>query len=447
MKKKILFIFLFLFLIVVAFIHSFYLTNLYSYDEIWNYGFAKNILDGLVPYKDFNMVVSPLFSYVTSIILWLFGEKLMVYHIFIAVLVVGITYLAFRKIGWHSLLIYVALLIYATNGYNVFSLLLLFVLFSILDKKLKYRDLIVPFLISLMILSKQTLVVLILPSLIYSTNRKKTLMVYLTCFLAFLVYLLIHNNFIQFVDYCLLGMFEFGEKNALSVPIYFILEILICFWLIYQLVRSKFQRQDIFYCLMFQVIALPITDISHFVLTFSSLIYVFFRDNNWGKFFKNSVFIVVLTILLSVLFLHDYNTTVSQKIYLGYSSSDTFLKGKLIPNVTESYIQDMDKMIHTFPDYKLYVLGNYSYVIKLALDIPINKYDLINHGNMGYHGSERYIQEIDEDCQEQRCLFIVHDDELRSKAYNQTSMQILEYVTKNYYKIYATSIFGVYITQ
>ena len=97
MKKKN--IFIFLFLIGVAFIHSFYLTNLYSYDEIWNYGFAKNILDGLVPYKDFNMVVPPLFSYITSIVLWLFGERLLVYHIFIAVLVVAITYLAFQKIG------------------------------------------------------------------------------------------------------------------------------------------------------------------------------------------------------------------------------------------------------------------------------------------------------------------------------------------------------------
>ena len=147
------------------------------------------------------------------------------------------------------------------------------------------------------------------------------------------------------------------------------------------------------------------------------------------------------------MFLHDYNTTISQRIYLGHSSNDTFLKGRLIPNVTDNYIQDMNKIIHTYPGYKLYILGNYSYVIKLALDIPINKYDLINHGNMGYRGSERYIQEIDEDCQEQQCLFIVHDDELRSKAYNQTSMQILEYVTNNYYKIYATSIFGVYITQ
>ena len=36
------------------------LCNGMERDEIWNYGFSYNIATGLIPYKDFNMVITPL---------------------------------------------------------------------------------------------------------------------------------------------------------------------------------------------------------------------------------------------------------------------------------------------------------------------------------------------------------------------------------------------------
>ena len=53
-------------------------------DELFNYGFAYNILNGLVPYRDFNMIIPPLFNYLLAGILKLFGTKLIVYHFVIA---------------------------------------------------------------------------------------------------------------------------------------------------------------------------------------------------------------------------------------------------------------------------------------------------------------------------------------------------------------------------
>ena len=64
------------------------------------------------------MVVAPLFSYLLSVVLIIFGKKLIVYHILIAVMVVIITYLASKKIKFYAILIYVAMLIYSANGYN-----------------------------------------------------------------------------------------------------------------------------------------------------------------------------------------------------------------------------------------------------------------------------------------------------------------------------------------
>ena len=122
MKKKLIKIFSLILLTIVAVLYSFYFTNLYSYDEVWNYGFAKNILDGLVPYRDFNMIVPPLFPYLLAVLLAIFSEKLIVYHIFMAIITVIITFVASKKIGLYAILIYLNMLIYYANGYNVMTL-------------------------------------------------------------------------------------------------------------------------------------------------------------------------------------------------------------------------------------------------------------------------------------------------------------------------------------
>ena len=50
-------------------------------DEIWNYGFAHNIYNGLIPYKDFNMVLTPLFPFLMALPFYIFGSSMLVFHI------------------------------------------------------------------------------------------------------------------------------------------------------------------------------------------------------------------------------------------------------------------------------------------------------------------------------------------------------------------------------
>lgn len=38
--------------------------NLSNLDEIWNFNFARNIANGLLPYNDFNMLQTPLLSFI-----------------------------------------------------------------------------------------------------------------------------------------------------------------------------------------------------------------------------------------------------------------------------------------------------------------------------------------------------------------------------------------------
>ena len=68
MKKRIHNLLLFI-LIFISILSTIILNPLNDLDEIWNYNFARNIANGLVPYKDFNIVVTPLLSIICGIIL------------------------------------------------------------------------------------------------------------------------------------------------------------------------------------------------------------------------------------------------------------------------------------------------------------------------------------------------------------------------------------------
>lgn len=65
MKKKsaicIIFYLVFLF---VLFLSVLLPRNLNNLDEIWNFNFARNIANGLIPYNDFNMLQTPLLSFI-----------------------------------------------------------------------------------------------------------------------------------------------------------------------------------------------------------------------------------------------------------------------------------------------------------------------------------------------------------------------------------------------
>ena len=128
-KHDKIFRYLFLFLVIAFF--SFCYTCFFLYvtgDEMWNYGFAYNILNGLIPYRDFNMIVTPLYSFLGSGMIWLFGEYLYSFHILDAILV-GVTMLMlFRMIGFRSFLVYPFILIWEIPSYNFLCLFWLFVI-------------------------------------------------------------------------------------------------------------------------------------------------------------------------------------------------------------------------------------------------------------------------------------------------------------------------------
>ena len=50
-------------------------------DLIWNYGFSYNIASGLTMYKDFNMVITPLYPALCGLFMRLFGNNFISFNI------------------------------------------------------------------------------------------------------------------------------------------------------------------------------------------------------------------------------------------------------------------------------------------------------------------------------------------------------------------------------
>ena len=198
----ILFIFIFLLYSILIF------PNNYG-DPMNNYGFSMAITKGILPYRDFNTISTPLYSFVMSIGLFLWNN----YSMFLleqALLVTVMFYLLNKIYGKKS---YILLLITCLLGcfginatYNFFAFFFLIILLF-LEEKYKDKDYLIGVVIALAILSKHTVgVLLVIPSLIYYFKDKKKLLKRFIGVLIpgviFIIYLLITNSFMKFIDLC-----------------------------------------------------------------------------------------------------------------------------------------------------------------------------------------------------------------------------------------------------
>lgn len=65
-------------------------------DELWNFTFGNNMAKGLVPYRDFNLLQTPLFAMLHGVFLAVFGRELLVTRLLGAFLFSGICLILYR---------------------------------------------------------------------------------------------------------------------------------------------------------------------------------------------------------------------------------------------------------------------------------------------------------------------------------------------------------------
>ena len=91
-KYKTLIIFTLLF--IFTFFVNFYAVS--NNDLIWNYGFCYNVATGLKMYKDFNMVITPLFPTIFGLLMKLFGNNTIIFFLFNTLVPLTIYYRVYK---------------------------------------------------------------------------------------------------------------------------------------------------------------------------------------------------------------------------------------------------------------------------------------------------------------------------------------------------------------
>lgn len=435
-RKNVRFVYLFILVFFLTFCYSMFFTETIS-DEIWSYGFSFNFFSGLIPYKDFNMILTPLFSVIGGLFIKLFGDYLFSVHIFGALYISIIMLFLFKILGKKSFICYVFLLIYFYPTYNTFSWLFIFSILYLVYFN-KDDDISLGLLISFCFLTKQTIgIALFIPYIFNAKNKKVAISIFLVPIVCFIMYLIYHGAFYDFIDQCFLGMFTFGEKN--SVYTFLILELLIIFYLLKKLLDSKFRDKACFYILMFQVLSFPICDAPHFFYAFVPVMYFLLREygNSPSKKIQHNllyisafgIFFLLFSLNLEFFIVKDKNNF----MYLRNANLDIM--------ELESQFSIIDEYVEKF-DNQFYILDT-AYFFKLSRGDKINKFDLLNNGNMGYNGEQRYINEIDSICSNNSCVFFVAhwyydgiEGQLSEKIFNHVINNYQLYAEEKYFHVY-----------
>lgn len=418
--------------IAIELLCIFILTLLYNLicnpvilDEIWNYGFTYNIANGLIPYKDFNMVITPFYPFLGALFLIIFGKSLLVYHIFNALICTGIFYFMKITLNKSYYIVYSILLLVSLPNYSLFSILLLYIILYLEDNK--KNDFLIGIFIGLTFLTKQNIgIMFVLPSILTKKFKqiKNRTIGFIIPNIIFFLYLIITDSLLSFIDYAFLGLSSFAENNILF-SMWGTLTIIAIIYLIYQYMITKDIK--VLYLLFFQIIAYPIFDTYHVLIPFIPVLGYFLSKLNLVVKVTQVAFII----FIGIVFAYNINNILNGNNR--FPNDTNVCKMRILDDNTISNIKEVSNYLKENKD--VYIINDKAYVYKLESDIPINKFDLLNDGNLGKDGDIRLIKEIEYKCREKVCTFLMREDEIYDDTLTQTNRKIINYINDNYKKV------------
>ena len=417
--KNIIFnILLFFLIFIVALVFSHMFIPIVC-DRIWSYGFSYNISKGLIIYKDFNVVQMPLYFMVASLFIKIFGNYMIAANIFDSILIAIISFIIIKRIGWKGIFPCLSLLVFVPSQYNILCLLFLFLIINLLSKE-KYNNYIIALLVGLAFITKQNIgVYLFIPMFFYSKHKIKDTIIFILPFLLLCLYFLFNNALFEFIDYTILGLFEFsGNKD---IDIMFLICIFLCIgYLIYNLLKSNFKDKECFYILIFQLVVYPLCDLGHFFLAFIPFLYYFLK--NVKNKHKKVIICLLECFYILLAFIGNFlQFDIHTKKDLMYLKSPS------------SLVEYLNIIYNKFDgDIKnVYFDSEYSYLLKMYYDIPISELDFFLDGNLGHYSKDKSYKYLKDHCRKEKCIFLLY------KKVDPASQFVLfdSYVKDNYKKI------------
>lgn len=180
----------------------------------------------------------------------------------------------------------------------------------------------------------------------------------------------------------------------------------------------------------------PIIDMYHVLLpSLIGLSYII-KDIKIDKKYTKFAF------LIFIIFTTCHNIYINKKEKYKYPNELITYKYRKVDPHTIKVIDDLKKYINN-KDEKIFIINQWAYLIKLESNLSINKYDLLNNGNLGKDGEYKIIDEINKTCQKEKCLFLLDKFDLTENN-SQYNKEILQYINDTYYEIGMIYQFVIY---
>ncbi len=461
------------YLIIAIICTSLFAKPLINGDEFWNYNFAKNVADGLLPYRDFNIVQTPFSAYLAGMFLSFFGSGLIVYRILgycLAVSIFSIVYHLCVKISKTSFISMIAaLLLFSVHfphyiyNYNYLSLLFLLLIFEIETSNetgIAWKHLLVGVLSGMTFLFKQNTGALIILAnffvcvylLRHSSHQKGVIILRFFIsglpILIYLLYLLISGTYADFWEYAVKGIATFTHRTTpidliTTGPgnLVFFMIILIGYFFAFKSIVKNGKSNALISMLCFNMawlmVAYPLCDSSHLLCVLVPLVPVMFCGikfkmyKDWEKYACIAITIIVCVIAITPFLAIGSNYMVSDLNNYQGVVIDTSVNNRI--KIISDYIKKKNE-----DGYNVRIAADAACAYKIPLDIYEKNWDMLLVGNIGNNNIESLLSEND------KTIYLVYKDS--SVLNEQNYFELIEYIKENYIKIDEVLDFNVYET-
>lgn len=501
MKNKVLKDIIIFILIAITVSVTILVRDLGNYDELWNYNFAKNIAEGRLPYKDFNMIQMPLLPLICAAFLKIFVNELIVMRILAILLNSAILFSIYKilellKVNKYCTYTCLVLFYFLYRDYLLcmdynFAVLLICILliyfelkFVNKNKKLlisnfKY-DFILGIFVGTTILIKQTtgillsLIYIFYKLLIVSKHEWKTvfriifsrLVGALIPVIGFLIYLSINNIWTEFFDYTVLGistfdnvipyvnLIKYGQIHIKLLSIFLPLTIIYLYVKTIIKEQKSVERKSLFiffaYAVAHSIVIFPISDEAHLLIagmpTIIAMIYILYLQAD--KILKEKykirnflkLYVQAFSILLTAyLLIIIFSLGISE--YKNLRNSSDLKHFKLIPSNLDDNIKYIDNYIieENSKRKEVYILDASACLYTIPIDQYNKDYDMFLIGNLGSKGEKGQIEKLET---EQNAVVLILNEKYNRNWQNPE--QVREYIIKNWIKKGEINQFDIY---
>ena len=478
-----------------------FIQQLSNLDEIWIYNFGRCIINGLVPYKDFSIIITPLFAYISAFFLKIFGDEMIVLRFAEVMQTAFVLFMVYKVL--ERLKVNEGLSLMFTLGiYYLYSAMFCFdynwavLLFSLIilylelkeEKKISHnlrRDLLVGGIAGATILLKQTsgiiLSIIVIGYKVIEIRNKQDIKTFINIALTrtigilipiilFALYLTLNETWSEFIDYAILGIKTFSNNVpytkliqtkyilAYVFPIFLaIIVIIAIITLILKKVREIGWTKNIRTLMIFDiataVVIFPISDRMHFAVgTICTLLTIVYLVHLWFKYglkieSKKIIYVINTALKIIAIFVFIFYIVLSTRKLITYLASEkeqNYLKHfKYIQSEESIYkaIESIDEYINKKQKEgkEVIILDTMAAAFNIPIDKYYKNYDMFNLGNFGTKGEDGIIEDLKS---RNNTIMLVKKDKYRNNW--QHPEKIIEYVRKQFELIDEIEVFDVY---